>query len=67
MLVPGVTEVSHLDCCRRASCSSKQHLSPSEREREREREREWFIQEGNRAPVLKATHSRYRENPLARE
>ena len=23
---------------------------------EREREREWFIQEGNRAPVRKATH-----------
>ena len=29
-------------------------------QRERERERENFIQEGNRAPVTKATHSRYR-------
>ena len=51
-----------------------------ERERERERERELgtgilfeepnptgsrpFIQEGNREPVSKATHARYREGPV---
>ena len=35
--------------------------------REREREREYFIEEGNRAPVSKATHSRYREGPVRRE
>ena len=29
---------------------------------QRERERELFIQEGNRTPVAKATHSRYRYN-----
>ena len=29
-----------------------------QREKERERERERFIQEGNRAPALKATHAR---------
>ena len=37
----------------------KPALSTRERERERERERA-FIREGNRAPVAKATHSRYR-------
>ena len=26
----------------------------------------WFIQEGNRTPVSKATHSRYREGPVER-
>ena len=42
----------------------------SEREREREREREsilYFIQEGNRAPVSKATHSRNWEGPVLPE
>ena len=34
-----------------------------QRERERERERA-FIQEGNRAPVTKATHARDREGPI---
>ena len=32
--------------------------------KERERERERFIREGNRAPVNKATQSRYREGPV---
>ena len=34
---------------------------------EKSQEHKGFIQEGNRAPVSKATHSRYREGPVDQE
>ena len=51
---------------------SNQGVSSPLRERERERERELctgilFIEEGNRTPVAKATHARYRERERERE
>ena len=56
-----MTVISDADEVTRAGRDkNKHHLSV----RERERVCVWFIQRGNRTPVSKATHSRYREGPV---
>ena len=45
-------------------CRRHEHIFRGNPDTHTERERELFIQEGNRAPVAKATHARNWEGPV---